>query len=811
MNVPVVTHNHRRHQRALAAVAVLATVSAALVATAPVAAAPSAGLVVGEVYGGGGNSGATLTNDFVELHNLGSTAIDLTGYAVQYLPASASPTSAWQATHIAGTIAAGGSYLVAEAAGASGTVALPTPDATGTIAVSAAAGTVAVVQGTTPLTCKTAADCAADARVVDLVGFGTAVVRAGIPAPAPSNTQSVARSSGGTDTDDNAADFTTADPTPINSKGDGTGGPVEPPVPGEPHPIHEIQGPGHLSPYVGKFVETAGIVTALTRSSYWIQDPTPDTDRKTSEGVRVFTRSASTVTVGDSVEVTGTVAEYRSGTTALHVTEIDTPTTIIVSSAHALPAATVVGPGGLTPPGKVIEDETTADVETSADFDPAHDGIDFWESLEGMRVTVDNPQVVGPTNSFGELPVVPAGASTRTARGGILLQATDPNPERIILDDDVIGSIPKADVGDRFNGAVTGIMDYAFGNPMLAVTSTLTLVPGGLAKEVTKTPAANDLSVATFNVENLSPTTPAAKFAALASTIVTNLAAPDVVALEEVQDNNGAVDDGVVDANVTLDQLTAAISAAGDPRYTWKQINPTNDADGGQPGGNIRVAFLYRTDRGLQFVSTPGGTTDTAVGVTGFGRNTHLTASPGRIDPGNAAWRSSRKPLAAEFRWRGKTVFVVANHFNSKGGDTPLYGTVQPPTLASQAQRLLQAKAVAAFVDTLYRHNPLANVVVLGDLNDFEFSKPVTTLAGTVRLLDLVKTLPLNERYTYVYEGNSQVLDHIMISPSLALKIKLVKGKVVLPFAYDVVHLNSEFADQVSDHDPQVVRLFTNG
>ncbi|MCG7524046.1 lamin tail domain-containing protein, partial [Streptomyces sp. OfavH-34-F] len=157
-------------------------------------AAPSSSAVISEVYGGGGNSGATLTRDFVELANAGSGAYDLSGLSVQYLPGAPSAGSQWQVTPLTGAVAPGGRYLVAQAEGAGGTVALPAPDATGKVAMAAGSGTVALVSGTTPLTCRTAADCAADARVVDLVGYGTAVVREGSgPAKGASATASVAR------------------------------------------------------------------------------------------------------------------------------------------------------------------------------------------------------------------------------------------------------------------------------------------------------------------------------------------------------------------------------------------------------------------------------------------------------------------------------------------------------------------------------------------------------------------------------------------------------------------------------------------
>ncbi|NED24062.1 lamin tail domain-containing protein, partial [Streptomyces anulatus] len=148
------------------AVAVALTVTAL---PAAAQAAPSTTAVISEVYGGGGNSGATLTRDFVELANAGSAPFEVGGLSVQYLPGSPSAGSQWQVSELSGSIAPGGRYLVAQAAGTGGTVALPTADATGTVAMAAGSGTVALVSGTAPLTCKSAADCAADTRIVDLV------------------------------------------------------------------------------------------------------------------------------------------------------------------------------------------------------------------------------------------------------------------------------------------------------------------------------------------------------------------------------------------------------------------------------------------------------------------------------------------------------------------------------------------------------------------------------------------------------------------------------------------------------------------
>jgi len=344
---------------------------------------------------------------------------------------------------------------------------------------------------------------------------------------------------------------------------------------------------------------------------------------------------------------------------------------------------------------------------------------------------------------------------------------------------------------------VIGVVDYSGGNFKLLASPAPSIVSGALAQETTVAQGAGQVAIATFNVENLDPNDPQSKFDGLAAVIVNNLRSPDLLALEEVQDNNGATDNGVVAADQTMAKLIAAISAAGGPAYTYRQINPTNDSDGGEPGGNIRQVFMYRTDRGLSFVDRPGGTATANTAVQNVGGVPQLQFSPGRVQPQDSAFTSSRKPLAGEFRWNGRTIFVVANHFNSKGGDDPLFGKNQPPTRSSETQRHQQATIVNTFVDQIRAVDANAAIVVLGDLNDFDFSQTTSLLTGSGELVDLPATLPLAERYTYVFEGNSQVLDHILLSAWLATQ----------PFAYDVVHVNSEFATQVSDHEPQVVRL----
>ena len=772
----------------------LAAIAVPVVVAVPVAhAVPSAGVMLAEVYGGGGNSGATLTRDFIELGNADSTSGDVSGWSVQYLPASPSPSSLWQVTALAGSVPAGGRYLIGESTGAGGTTPLPTPDASGSIAMSATAGTVALVNTTTPLTCKTAADCATDARIVDLVGYGPAVVREASPTDATSNTTSAARPAL-TDTDDNSVDFTTGNPTPQNTSD-------EPPPPPPTVEISEIQGTTHLSALADTAVETSGVVTAVrpfgSARGFWMQDPTPDADAATSEGIFVLTGPTTpNVVPGDALTVTGSVSELYQDPLHPSTTELTTATWERSSEGNALPAAEQLGP---TTVPAAFAPQPGGTIETLA-LQPAQYAMDFFESREGMRVQVTNARVVGPTSPFNELFVTTKPNQNPTVRGGTLYSGYDQQNSGRLLVQSLIPfaqrPFPQVDVGDVLTGTTSGPVDYSrFGGYMVQATQLGDVQDNNLQREVTRKQRANELAIATYNVENLDPGDPADKFARLAQGIVTHLNSPDIVALEEIQDNSGPTNDGVVAADQTLAEFTAAIVAAGGPAYEWRQIDPVNNADGGEPGGNIRVGFLFNPQR-VDFVDRPGGDATTPVQVTaGPNGKPRLSVSPGRIDPASTAWTASRKPLVGEFVFNDKTIMVVANHFVSKGGDQPLSGRFQPPTRSSEVQRIQQAQEVRDFVDDLQALNRNANVVVLGDLNDFEFSPTLSVLTDGGALRDLVNTLPVNERYNYVFQGNSQTLDHILV------------GGRMKSVDYDVVHINAEFFDQASDHDPQVSRI----
>jgi predicted extracellular nuclease len=846
---------------------------ASLAAAAPAAAqsAPPNEIVISEFRTRGPAGG---NDEYVELRNRSATPVEISGWRLQGC-SSGAPGTATNRVVVGSDIllAPGGSYLFANSQGYSGTVA---PDET---------------YGT-GITDFAAVNNFAGIRIVDTtntvrdgVGSPNSPCRegTGLVTPGSNTDNSFGRAGETTDTNNNLPDFQGPRPgNPQNSGGNTTG---TPPIAGLR--IHDIQGRQHLSPYRSSFVVAVpGIVTARRFNGFYYQDPQPDEDERTSEGIFVFTGAAppAGAAVGSAVLVTGRVTEFRAGCTPtctppdfpagnfgssafpnLSVTQIDRAA--VVAGGAGTIAPTVVGEGGRVPPATVIDDDTTdpltddpplvsGNVESKSGapldtanqdptFDPEEDGIDFYESLEGMLTQVNDAVVVEPTNTFGsgpgqnsEIAVLAddgRGAGLRTPRGGILVRSFDDtlpheyrfgdfNPERIILNDPVsrdaaggpAGALPEAQVRDRFDGATLAVVDYSFGNYKFYVRQFPALVPGGLEPEVAEDAKGRELSVASYNVENLDPVNDAARIQAIAGQIVDNLRAPDILGVQEMQDFDGEGPGGPA-GDATFAALVRAIADHGGPAYEYRQIDPVHNRDGGAPNANIRVGFLFRPER-VDFVDRPGGTALTATEDDPAQPGAQLTFSPGRIEPQNPVWNSSRKPLAGEFVADGRRLFVVANHFASKGGDAPLFGRFQEPYRPSELQRRGatqpaedevrgQAGVVNRWVGRLLDVDSRARVIVLGDLNDFEFSQTANVLehgapGSAQELVDLWRLVPADQRYSYVFQGNGQVLDHILATD------RVLNGST----EYDAVHMNSEFdAEQQSDHDPPLLRFKLTG
>jgi len=543
-------------------------------------------------------------------------------------------------------------------------------------------------------------------------------------------------------------------------------------------PIYAIQGAGHRSPFEGIAVQTTGVVTAVRTNGFFMQDPEGDGNRATSDGIFVFTGGYPAVDVGDALRVSGPVSEFSFGGPSegnLSVTELALPAISRLSTGNALPSVAILGASGRAPPTEIIDDDRLSS------FDPDVDGIDFYESLEGMRVRVDGAVAMAPSNRFGEIFALldgGAGATGRNARGGITLRPGDFNPERIQID---AALTPRVDTGDRLGG-LTGVVGYSFGAYEVLATGSLTAESGGLAPERTDLEATPEqLTVSSYNVQNLDPGDGWSRFLGIGSQIARPLAGPDIVALQEVQDASGPLDDGITDAGETYRMLIDAVVSAGGPRYEFADVAPPDGADGGQPGGNIRVGYLYNPER----VQVVEGSMQRLVDM-----------------DGDDAFRRSRNPLQLTFRFNGYEVTLINNHLTSKSGSTPLFGSVQPPTDGGVERRNEQAQFLNDYVDDLLALEPGANLIVLGDLNSLSFESPLSILAGDPLdpvLFNLAPSLlPPTELYSFSFDGNSQLLDHLLVSSSLFCG--------ATP-QLDIVHLNTEFLDRSSDHDPLVARF----
>lgn len=573
-------------------------------------------------------------------------------------------------------------------------------------------------------------------------------------------------------------------------------------------PIHVVQGRAHRSPLEGQLVSVTGVVTGVGGTKFTLQSPpgAEDEDPATSEAVLVVMAGAGALRPGDAVSVSGRVEEDRPGgrDSNLSVTRLVAKDGArLLSRDQPLPAPVLLGKTGRQPPMDHIDDDSKGSVESPPlHFDPDVDAIDFFESLESMLVRIPRPRAVSATSKYGEIVVICDDGldNPSLSRDGLLVLADgDTNPERILVDD-AWEDLPEVSAGARFDGPMTGVLTYEWGTYRLWLTEPCPSARAGRERDSVPPAPDDGLRIVSYNVENLSPQSKQSRITELGEQIVDVLDSPDLLALQEIQDGSGPDNDGVVSGAATYAALQKAIDAAGGPTYEAFEIAPINGADGGQPGGNIRVAFLVRTDSAIQIAARTGGSATEGTTVKRDSRGApQLSHNPGRVSPTDPAWQRSRVSLAVELRWHDRTLFVINNHWRSKGSDDPLFGPVQPPIRHSEERRLPQAALVHEFVSELLSHDEQALVIVLGDFNDFDFSAPMQRLQQGGVLTNLLLDLPPLERWTYVYQGNAQALDHLLVSRGLS------QGDAELDFR--AVHLNAAFPRQASDHDPLVLTL----
>ena len=571
-------------------------------------------------------------------------------------------------------------------------------------------------------------------------------------------------------------------------------------APKEVKNIGEVQGESHQSPLVGKEVVINNVVVTKTDEGkgFYVQDKVSDNNPRTSDAVYVASREK--VVSGDLLRVQGTVKEgymeeysVKQGQTFKKPAGSLTVTQIINATITKLGKAEL-------PKALNISEKMPKDVvdNTPTKYNPETEALDYWESLEGMLVEVTKPKVTGPQYK-GDIYVLPGDYKGQKLNniGGVNLRPGVQNTEVLPV---TVGNKFVAKAKDYFNENISGVVTYRNKTYKIDPTTVPTLQDGGLKREVSKIyPAEDKLTIASYNIENFSANnnghdeTPEEKVDKIANSFIKEVHSPDIITLIEVQDNNGGVNDGTVDGVKSGEKLAQRIKRLGGPDYKYTEIAPVDGKDGGKPGANIRVAYLYNPKRVTLIGKEKGGSEEAARFVNG-----HLEKNPARIDPTSVHFEKVRKSLAAEFEFKGERIVVIANHLKSKLGDDAIYGSNQPSVENTKAKRIEEAKILNAFIKEGLRQNPNLKFVLTGDFNDFEFSDSVKTIVGN-ELVNLMAEHEQGDRYSYFYRGSNQSLDNILVS-------KNIKDKVV----FSPVHINASFMEEhgrASDHDPVVVQI----
>lgn len=545
-------------------------------------------------------------------------------------------------------------------------------------------------------------------------------------------------------------------------------------------PIHRIQGPGLFSPFDGRMVTTHGVVTGATRKGYFIQDPDGDVNAAVSHGIFVYERR-NRPPVGSLVEVLGKAVDYQPDSNARPTTQIVEQGTRVL--AERGPS---IEPVWLTAERVLVQQQELADL---------------LNNLEGMLVGVRAGAIfVAPSNPFGDYVLVPPDADlVRTRQGGVLI---DPHiPERWLPGFRVLdyAAAPTVNVGAELVEPVLGPLNFRVASYQIAMAGPLKVRPVQVEQSITSLRGEGSrITVLTLNGFNLDvcKEDPArvndpgrdvdddlgdGRFLALGQAIVRDAACPTIVALQEIQDNDGAELSQRVRADRTYAGLIAAVKRAGGPSYAWLEIPPEEGADGGQPGGNIRNAFLYDPGRVLL-----------------------VEGSLQRLGSKSPAFEGSRKPLAARFRpVRGSGELELINvHLASKRHQNGLFAPEEPGFDPRLALRVQQAEVIDAHLAQLRAQE--VDYYVTGDFNDFEFSDTLRALTGD-HSVNLVENVPKSLRFDYNHRGISQALMHGVVAK------RQLAGRTV---EYEILHANALEGAQpgrkggkASDHAYVIARL----
>lgn len=532
-------------------------------------------------------------------------------------------------------------------------------------------------------------------------------------------------------------------------------------VVGDYTPIFVLQGNGNTSPFAGQTAETEGIVTGFFEGNYpgggnfngfFIQDPVGDGDPTTSDGLFVNVGNNSPgVSLGARIRITGLVEEFDE----YDQTNCVNPCMTQIAGVYSVVGSGSIAPTPLTPIGDLTQ------------------GAAYYEAHEGMLVSLaDNQNVVGPT-SFGTIMVIPASTgATRAVRSGPYAGMPIGVRHYQRFGDIGGGDPPNLIVGSTVTN-VDGPIMTSYGGPMIVTQSGdawQTVLAAPLPPAPPTWPAAgpNEFTIGSFNTLNFDLGAGATHATKVLHSIIEVLSCPTILSVEEI-----AVDQ-------VMANLIAGLAAAGCP-YAYGYSHPDSRGFG--------VAVLWRTDRvsdvawsaNYQGCSIWGSPEAAAY-------DDYCQSVPGQYP------LFSRRPVVvtATVNLNGDEapVVVIGNHLKSKLGGLP-----------SDYQRLDQAVFLGGLVDELAAQGS-HNVVVVGDLNDFEDSAPLNALYAGGILENAWYTVAPEEQYSYIFQGVSQILDHILVSQALWPGMVAMGG---VHFNADYPFLpysdNASLVWRTSDHD----------
>ncbi|RLB52218.1 MAG: hypothetical protein DRJ42_15500 [Deltaproteobacteria bacterium] len=504
-------------------------------------------------------------------------------------------------------------------------------------------------------------------------------------------------------------------------------------------PIHVIQGESAFSPFAGKTVKVRGVVTGRGRKGYFVQSEERNTNPRCSDAIFVFSprRKAK---VGSFVELTGRVLDYVRDEGGRPTTQLKLFEAIILEETGP-----EVSPIWLN--NALLPSDATKLAQT-------------LNGLEGMLVGIEAGAVfTAPSNPYGDYVCVPKDVvAARASNGGILV---DPeHPSRWFPGFRIVNrsAAPKLNVGATLLQPVTGPLNYRADAFQIVARSAVKFenaqVPYSQVSFEAREHATTILTLNGFNLDahledlslvesrrDVDDDVRYGRFELLAKAIVEQADSPDIIALQEIQDNDGAEITDVVDATDTYKQLAKDILFLGGPEYAWADIPPARGADGGQPGGNIRNGFLYNPTR----VAIEAG-------------------SLRRLGDNSEAFDGSRKPLMARFKVLSSGAFLdlVNVHLASKRHQKSIFSPEQPGFDPREPVRIAQAQLIRRALED---RQDSVDYYVTGDFNDFEFSPTLRALCGEDGF-NMVEALEPNERFDYNHRGQLQVLMHGVVQRS---------------------------------------------